>query len=115
MGGRTSTALNDNAAYTGQKKGGVFYVNVPAYSMHYSAFFQLMAYCLLRRKTGPTDANWNVFAAEGKASIFGPLGHQRTSFHKDIYRLYTEKQSRKKCACMPLISDQYSGIILINK
>jgi len=48
MGGRTSTALNDNAAYTGQKKGGVFYVNVPAYSMYYSAFFQLMTYCLLQ-------------------------------------------------------------------
>jgi hypothetical protein len=42
MGGRTSNALNVSATYTGQKKGGVFYVNVPANSMHQTAFFQLM-------------------------------------------------------------------------
>jgi hypothetical protein len=46
MGGRTSNALDSNAAHTGQKKGGVFYVNVPANSMYYAVFFQPMKYRL---------------------------------------------------------------------
>jgi len=94
MGGRTSNARNDNANYTGQKKGGVFYVNVPAYSMHYSSFFQPMMNRLWRRKAGLAGARFSIFVGEGKASIFRPLGHPPTSFHKHMYRLYTEKQKR---------------------
>lgn len=115
MGGRTSNAPNDNATYTGQKKGGVFYVNAPANSMHCPAFFQLGTYRWQQRKTVLADAVFSAFAGDGKASIFRPLGYPPTSFHKDIYRLYTENQRLEKYPVTRLKNNQIFFITLINK
>jgi hypothetical protein len=70
MDGKISIALNDNATYTGQKKGGLFYVNVPAYSIHNSSFFQPMKFPFYGDETRYLLAHVSAFSLVGEKPVF---------------------------------------------